>query len=113
MNDYIDIFEKFSDNIKVLDCINELKTLRFYYETKQYDQLRDFVQHIISKYPKEAYSWNVKHPIMPKDTDSLYVGAVEFMCVQTIKEISIAVSNYLDFLTEEEKAILDVLIRAL
>ena len=65
MNDHIVIFEKFSDYKNVVDCINELKTLRFYYETKQYDQMRDFIQRLISKHPLEALAWNLKHPVMP------------------------------------------------
>lgn len=113
MNDYIVIFEKFSDYKNVVDCINELKTLRFYYETKQYDQMRDFIQRLISKHTLEALAWNLKHPVMPETFDQLYINACDFMRVQTAKEISIAAPNYLDLLTESEKAVFDVLIRAL
>lgn len=75
--------------------------------------MRDFIKRLISKYSLEALAWNLKHPVMPDTFDQLYINACDFMRVQTVKEISIAVPNYLDLLTEEEKAILDVLIMAL
>ena len=72
MTDYLKIYEKFKDVKEVKDYIDDVILLRHYYATQQYSQMQDHIRKLTIKYPVEALTWNIVHPIMPNTYEQVY-----------------------------------------
>ena len=113
MTDYLKIYEKFKDVKEVKDYIDDVILLRHYYATQQYAQMQDHIRKLTIEYPVEALVWNVGHPIMPNTYEQAYINAENFMQVQGAKIIANAVKNYAQRLDEDEKSIVESMIKAI
>lgn len=113
MTDYLKIYEKFKDVKEVKDYIDDVILLRHFYATQQYAQMQDHIRKLTIEYPVEALVWNVGHPIMPNTYEQAYINAENFMQVQGAKIIAKAVKNYAQRLDEDEKSIVESMIKAM
>ena len=50
MNDYLTTFEQYKDVKVIADLIDEVKKLREYYRTQQYDKMQQHINELTGKY---------------------------------------------------------------
>ena len=79
MNDYLELFEKFKDDKEIVDLIDDVKKLRFYYSNQQYETMMQHIRNLVAKYPIDAGVWNLFHPNMPKTYEEAYASAEIFL----------------------------------
>ena len=79
MNDYLSSFEKYKDFKEISDLIDEVKSLRTYYNTKQFDRMQQHINELTSKYLVETLIWNAGHPSMPTNPQQAYLNAEVFL----------------------------------
>ena len=65
MNDNLNFLEPYKDNKEISDLIDEVKKLREYYYTQQYDKMQEHINKLMLKYLAETITWNAIHPIKP------------------------------------------------
>ena len=102
MNDYLELFEKFKDDKKIVDLIDDVKKLRAYYSTQQYNTMMQHIQHLVAKYPLEAGIWNLFNRIMPDTYDQAYQNAENFLRFKGFKLLLEKGYNLSKHLTQEE-----------
>ena len=76
MNDYLNSLEPYKDNKEISDLIDEVKKLREYYYTQQYDKMQEHINKLMLKYLAETITWNAIHPIKPithQESGSAYI----------------------------------------
>ena len=113
MTDYLEIYEKFKDVKEVKDYIDDVILLRHYYATQQFAQMQDHIRKLTIEYPVEALVWNVGHPIMPNTYEQAYINAENFMQVQGAIIVVKTVTHYAQYLTEDEAAFIESMIKPL
>ena len=64
MNDYLATFEQYKDVKEIADLIDEVKKLRLYYSTRQYDAMYKHIRSLTAKYLVETLAWNTSHTIL-------------------------------------------------
>ena len=79
MNDYLELFEKFKDEKDIVDLIDEVKKLRFYYSTQQYDSMLQHINDLTKKYARETLVWNSVNKVQPITYDQSYQNAEVFL----------------------------------
>ena len=65
MDDYLTTLEQYKDVKEIADLIDEVKKLRLYYSTQQYDAMQLHIQSLTTKYLIETLVWNTTHQTMP------------------------------------------------
>ena len=78
MNDYLNSLEPYKDNKEISDLIDEVKKLREYYYTQQYDKMQEHINKLMLKYLAETITWNAIHPIKPITQQESYINAEVF-----------------------------------
>ena len=73
MNDYLNSLEPYKDNKEISDLIDEVKKLREYYYTQQYDKMQEHINKLMLKYLAETITWNAIHPIKPITHQESYI----------------------------------------
>ena len=58
MNDYLEIFKIYKDVKEVIDLVDDVRKLRFYYSTQQYETMMQHIRNLVAKYPIDAGVWN-------------------------------------------------------
>lgn len=111
MTDYLNIYEKFKDVKEVKDYINDVILLRQYYASQQFAQMQDHIRKLTMKYPLEAFTWNIGHPIMPNTYEQAYINAENFLQVQGAIIVAKTVNHYVQHLTEDEAAFVESMIK--
>ena len=79
MNDYLELFKKFKDEKDIVDLIDEVKKLRFYYSTQQYDSMLQHINDLTKKYALETLVWNSVNKVQPITYDESYQNAEVFL----------------------------------
>ena len=79
MNDYLDIFEHYKDFKEISDLVDEIKKLREYYGTQQYDKMRQHINELTGKYLIETLTWHANHPSKPFTVQQAYMNAENFL----------------------------------
>ena len=79
MNDYLELFEKFKDDKEVVDLIDDVKKLRFYYSTQQYDSMLQHIKELTRKYALDTLVWNSVNKVQPITCDQSYQNAEAFL----------------------------------
>ncbi len=79
MNDYLATFEQYKDVKEIADLIDEVKKLREYYYTQQYDAMQQHISELTGKYLIETLTWNAGHPSMPTTVQQAYLNAENFL----------------------------------
>ena len=84
MNDYLTTFEQYKDIKEIGDLVNEVKKLREYYYTQQFDRMQQHIQSLTTKYLVETLAWNSTHQIMPMTVQQSYLNAETFLRLKGI-----------------------------
>ena len=113
MADYLKIYEKFKDVKEVKDYIDDVILLRHYYATQQYSQMQDHIRKLTFKYPVEAITWNTVNRVMPNTYEQAYINAENFLQVQGAIIVVKTVTHYAQYLTEDEAAFIESMIKPL
>ena len=79
MNDYLDSLEPYKDIKEISDLIDEVKKLREYYYTRQYDKMQEHIKMVASKYSIESSVWNRSHRTIPVTAQQAYLNAESFL----------------------------------
>ena len=79
MYDYLDVLKGYTDVKDVLDLVDDVQKLRFYYTNQQYDAMIQHIQQIVVKYPVDANIWNFFNPVMPDTYDKAFFAAENFL----------------------------------
>ena len=111
MNDYLIAFEQYKDIKEIADLIDEIKKLREYYHTQQYDRMQQHINELTGKYLIETLTWNASHPSMPTTVQQAYLNAESFL---RLKGISVLLQKGIktqDQLSAEEAAFIESAIR--
>lgn len=84
MNDYLDLLEQYKDFKEISDLVDEVKKLREYYHTQQYDRMQQHINELTGKYLIETLTWNASHPSMPTTVQQAYLNAENFLRLKGI-----------------------------
>ena len=84
MNDYLTTFEQHKDIKEIADLIDEVRKLREYYCTQQFDRMQQHINKLTSKYLVETLTWNATHPAMPITVQQAYLNAETFLRLKGI-----------------------------
>ena len=84
MCDYLTIYEQYKGIKEISDLIDEVKKLREYYNTKQYDRMQQHIRSLTAKYYTEALAWNSSHQTMPTTVHQSYINAENFLRLKGI-----------------------------
>lgn len=79
MMDYLDYFEQYKAIKEITDLIDEAKSLRAYYNARQYDKMQQHIIDLTRKYLVETLTWNAVHPSMPTNPQQAYLNAENFL----------------------------------
>ena len=77
--DYLEILEKYQDVKEVSDLKDDVKKLREYYHSGQYDKMQQHIQSLMLKYLTETVVWNSSHTIAPQTPEQQYQNAEAFL----------------------------------
>lgn len=111
MNDYLTTFEQYKDVKEIADLIDEVKKLREFYRTQQYDRMQQHINELTGKYLVETLTWNASHPSMPTTVQQAYLNAEAFL---RLKGISVLLQKGIktqDQLSAEEAAFIESTIK--
>lgn len=84
MNDYLVFLERYKDFKEISDLVDEIKKLREYYYTQQYDKMQQHINKLTGKYLIETFTWNATHPSMPTTVQQAYLNAENFLRLKGI-----------------------------
>ena len=84
MNDYLTTFEQHKGIKEIDDLIDEVKKLREYYCSQQYDRMQQHINKLTGKYLIETLTWNAAHPSMPTTVQQAYLNAETFLRLKGI-----------------------------
>lgn len=107
MNDYLGFLEQYKDFKDISDLLDEIKKLREYYHTQQYDKMQQHINGLTGKYLIETLTWNTGHPSMPTTVQQAYLNAENFL---RLKGISILLQKGIktqEQLSAEEAAFIE------
>jgi hypothetical protein len=90
MNDYLTTFEQYKDVKEIADLIDEIKKLRLYYSTQQYNAMQQHINDLTRKHLVETIAWNTSHPYMPTTVQQAYINAETFL---RLKGLSLLLKN--------------------
>ena len=111
MNDYLTTFEQYKEFKEIADLIDEVKKLRLYYTTQQYEAMYQHIHSLMAKYLLETVAWNSTHQTMPMTAQQSYINAETFL---RLKGISILLQKGIktqEQLSAEEAAFIESAIR--
>ena len=107
MNDYLNSLEPYKDIREISDLIDEVKKLREYYYTQQYDKMQEHINKLMLKYLAETITWNAIHPIKPITHQESYINAEVFLRAKGIHILLDKGLKRRDQLTSEELALIE------
>lgn len=84
MDDYLTTFEQYKDFKEIANLIDEVKKLRLYYSTQQYDAMQQHIYSLTTKYLIETLAWNTTHQTMPTTAQQSYINAETFLRLKGI-----------------------------
>ena len=84
MNDYPTTFEQYQDAKEIADLIDEVRKLRMYYSTQQFDAMYRHIQSLTAKCLVETLAWNTTHQTMPTTAQQFYINAETFLRLKGI-----------------------------
>ena len=111
MSDYLDIFERYKDFKEISDLVDEIKKLREYYYTQQYDKMQQHINKLTGKYLIETLTWNATHPSMPTTVQQAFLNAENFLRLKGFSLLFEKGINLKEHLTSEELAFIESKIR--
>ena len=100
--DILVTLEKFSDIREITELIEEVKSLRKYFYSKEYDKMQEHIQKIMIKYYVETLCWNKVNIEQPKTFEQAFINAEKFLFKQGLDIISKNVFDYKNRLSADE-----------
>ena len=110
MIDYLELYKKFEDVKDIKDYIEDVKKLRQYYASGQYELMWDHINALTHKYFFETIVWNSVNRNMPVTYQEAYINAENFMQVQGAKLVVAKVIDYKKQLSHNEIAFVESII---
>ena len=92
MNEYLNFLEKYKDFKEISDIVDEVRKLRVYYHTQQYDKMQQHINKLTSKYLAETYAWNTTFSSMPATVETS-VGFICRICSHSLEISTIFSAN--------------------
>lgn len=111
MNDYLTTFEQYKDVKDIADLTDEVKKLREYYYTQQYDAMQQHIHSLMTKYLFETVAWNSTHKTMPMTVQQSYINAETFLRLKGFSLLLEKGVKQQDRLTSEELAFIQSTIK--
>jgi len=111
MNDYLTTFEQYKDVKEIADLTDEIKKLREYYYTQQYDAMQQHIHSLMTKYLFETVAWNSTHKTMPMTVQQSYINAETFLRLKGFSLLLEKGVKLQDWLTSEELAFIQSTIK--
>ena len=111
MNDYLTTFEQFKDIKDIADLIDEVKKLRLYYSTQQYNDMYQLISFLTTKYIVETLAWNATHPTMPTTAQQSYINAETFLRLKGISVLLQKGINTQEQLSADDAAFIESTIK--
>lgn len=111
MNDCLTTLEQYKDIKEITDLINEIKKLRLYYSTQQYDAMYQHIQSLTAKYLFETITWNSTHQTMPTTAQQSYLNAESFLRIKGLSVLIKKGIKAVEHLTNEETALINSTIK--
>ena len=111
MNDYLTTFEQHKDVKEIADLIDEVKKLRIYYRTQQYDRMQQHINELTGKYLIETLTWNASHPSMPTTVQQAYLNSENFLQLKGISVLLQKGIKMQEYLSAEEASFIESTIR--
>lgn len=107
MTDYLQIYEKFKDSKEVKDYVDDVKNLRYYFQTQQYSLMQEHIHKLTMKYTAEAIVWNTVNRSIPQTYEQAYINAEHFLQVQGALIVSKSIENYTQYVSCEEERFIE------
>lgn len=79
MNDFLNDFERYKDVKEILDLINEVRQLRWFYGNKLFEEMLRHINKLTEKYSQETALWNSVNNQMPMTYQEHYENAELFL----------------------------------
>ena len=111
MNDYLTTFEQYKGVKEISDLIDEVKELRLYYSTQQYDAMQQHIRSLTTKYLIETLAWNSTHQTMPTTVQQSYINAETFLRLKGFSLLLEKGIKLQEQLTSEELAFIESTIK--
>lgn len=111
MKDYLEIYEKFKDVKDIADLVEDTEKLRYYYRTRQFQEMLKHIDSLTKKYFIDTVIWNSVNRSKPITYEQAYISAENFLCVQGAKLIVEKSKDYSKHLTIEEMHFIEKIIR--
>ena len=111
MDDYLNFLEQYKDFKEISDLVDEVKKLREYYRTQQYDRMQQHINELTGKYLIETLTWNATHPSMPTTVQQAYLNAEKFLRLKGISMLLQKGIKTQDQLSAEEAAFIESTIK--
>lgn len=111
MNDYLGFLEQYKDFKEISDLVDEIKKLREYYYTQQYDEMQQHINKLTGKYLIETLTWNATHPSMPTTVQQAYLNAETFLRLKGFSLLLEKGIKLQEQLTSEELAFIESTIK--
>ena len=90
MGDDLSAFERYKSIKEIADLIDDIKKLREYYSSKQYDEMQKHIACLTIKYLFDTITWNAVNSDMPTNYEQAYNNAEQFL---RSKGINILIKN--------------------
>lgn len=100
--DILVTLEKFSDIREITELIEEVKTLRKYFYSNEYDKMQEHIHKLMIKYFEESICWNTVNTEQPKTIDQTCINTEFFLFKQGLTIISKKVFDYKNRLSADE-----------
>ena len=73
--DILVTLEKFNDIREITELIEEVKTLRKYFYSNEYDKMQEHIHKLMIKYFEESICWNKVNIEQPKTFEQAFINA--------------------------------------
>lgn len=100
--DILVTLEKFSDIREITELIEEVKSLRKYFYSNEYDKMQEHIHKLMIKYFEESICWNTVNTEQPKTFEQAFINAEKFLFKQGLDIISKNVFDYKNRLSADE-----------
>ena len=100
--DILVTLEKISDIREITELIEEVKSLRKYFYSNEYDKMQEHIHKLMIKYFEESICWNTVNTEQPKTFEQAFINAEKFLFKQGLDIISKNVFDYKNRLSADE-----------
>lgn len=85
MNGYLEVLKKYKYAKDLIDFVEDVQKLRFYYANQQYEAMMQHISNMVVEYPIDARFWNLCYPNIPSTYEEAYASAEIFLRIKGLK----------------------------